>query len=198
MTHADSCLGSLHNCDGRVRQLIVETSVALFTQRICIISGAVVRQFSANGDSHRAKHLRLKDKPLALRLLKWHDSSCHVDDISVSQVSPVSQNQQTVYNHMDALIMCSDWDIDPPNILDGDKVTFFALNYIVNNHLQLTGCCLTEVVFWGKVPWSLGREGWQSRWFIFITNTPWVKVCYWETKRRHAHYHYWFYKLNYM
>ena len=34
----------------------------------------------------------------------------------------------------------------------------------------------TEVVFWGKVHWSLGREGWQSRWFIFITNTQWVKV----------------------
>ena len=32
-------------------------SLALFTQRLHIISGALVRQFSANGDSHRAKHL---------------------------------------------------------------------------------------------------------------------------------------------
>ena len=28
----------------------------------------------------------------------------------------------------------------------------------------------------GKVPWSLNWEGWWSQWFIFITNTLWVKV----------------------
>ena len=32
-------------------------SLALFTQCLRIISGAMVRQFSANDDSHRAKHL---------------------------------------------------------------------------------------------------------------------------------------------
>ena len=32
-------------------------TVALFAQRLGIISGAVVRQFSTDGDSHRAKHL---------------------------------------------------------------------------------------------------------------------------------------------
>ena len=47
--------------------------------RRLIISAALVRQFSANGDSHRAKHLRLKDEPLcnshrkaALRLREVH------------------------------------------------------------------------------------------------------------------------------
>ena len=32
--------------------------LALFTQRLRIISGAVVGQFTADGDSHRVKHLR--------------------------------------------------------------------------------------------------------------------------------------------
>ena len=39
-------------------------SVALFTQRLQIIAAAVVRQFSADGDSQRVKHLRLKEEPL--------------------------------------------------------------------------------------------------------------------------------------
>ena len=37
----------------------------------------------------------------------------------------------TVYNHMDAVIMCGDLDPDPPNILESDKVTFLALDYII-------------------------------------------------------------------
>ena len=79
--------------------------LALFTQRLHKISGAVVRQFSADGDSHRAKHRRLSAsnshrKP-ALLLLKRRDGTCHVDDVGVPPV-------QTVYNHMDAIIMCSD------------------------------------------------------------------------------------------
>ena len=36
----------------------------------------------------------------------------------VSQVSPpVNLNPRIVYNHMDAVIMCSDRDPDPPAIL---------------------------------------------------------------------------------
>ena len=39
-----------------------------------------------------------------------------------------------------------------------------------------------EAIFWGKVHSSLGRECWPSWWFIFITNTRWVKVfCRWPT-----------------
>ena len=38
---------------------------------------------------------------------------------------PVSLNPRTVYNHMDAVMMCSDRDPDPPNILNV-KVMFFA------------------------------------------------------------------------
>ena len=38
-----------------------------------------------------------------------------------------------------------------------------------------------EAVFWGKVHQNLSLEGWQSRWYIFITNTRWVKVfCRWQ------------------
>ena len=58
------------------------------TQLRRIISGVVVRQFS--DDSHRAKHLRLKDEPLcnshrepALRLLKRRDGTRHEDDVGV-------------------------------------------------------------------------------------------------------------------
>ena len=39
----------------------------------------------------------------------------------------------------------------------------------------------TEAVLWGKVHWSLGPECYPSWWFIFITNTQWVKVfCWWQ------------------
>ena len=37
---------------------------------------------------------------------------------------PVNLNLLTVYNDMDAVIMCSDGDPDPPNILESDKVMF--------------------------------------------------------------------------
>ena len=37
----------------------------------------------------------------------------------------------TLYNHMDAVIMSSDWDPDPPNILESDKV----LGSKLHNHI---------------------------------------------------------------
>ena len=96
-------------------------------------------------------------------------------------VSPVNLNPRIVYNHMDAVLMCHDWDPDPPNILEGDKVMFFALNYSYINaiseqdtvwlchswgHRLFTGGKFTEVL----------QKGLPLRWFIFITNTQWVKV----------------------
>ena len=49
------------------------------------------------------------------------------------QRPPVNLNmyQLTIYNHMDAVIMCCDRDPDPLNIPESDKVMFFALNYII-------------------------------------------------------------------
>ena len=44
---------------------------------------------------------------------------------------PVNLNPRTVSNHIDAVIMCSDWDPDPLNILESERFTFFALNYII-------------------------------------------------------------------
>ena len=61
--------------------------LALLTQRLRIISGAVVRQFSADGDLHRAKHIHLhmcnSHRKPALRLLKRRDGTHHVDNVSV-------------------------------------------------------------------------------------------------------------------
>ena len=37
----------------------------------------------------------------------------------------------TVHNFIDAVIMCCDWDPDPQKILESDKVTFFAHNYLI-------------------------------------------------------------------
>ena len=104
--------------------------LALFTQRRRIISGAVVHQFSAYDNSHRAKHLCLKDELLcnshrepALWLLQRDDGTSHDDDAGVFSrcfpgVLPLNLNPRTIYNHMDAVIMCCDWDPDSLNILE--------------------------------------------------------------------------------
>ena len=65
-------------------------SLAPFTQRRHIITPVVVRQFPADGYSHRAKHLQLQDEPLcnshrkpALQLLKRCDLTRHDNDVGV-------------------------------------------------------------------------------------------------------------------
>ena len=75
-------------------------------------------------------------------------------------VSPVNLNPRIVYNHMDAVIMCSDWDPEPQNILESDGHFCLTLSLV-----------RMKAVFWGKVHWSVGPEGWTSQRFIFITNT---------------------------
>ena len=52
-------------------------------------------------------------------------------------VPPVNLNPRISYNHMDAVIMCRDRD-SPPNILEGDEVMFFTLNYIITISKQDT------------------------------------------------------------
>ena len=110
-----------------LRDTTFEESGPFFSKQCHIVSAALVRQFSTNGDSHRAKHLRLKDEPLckshrkpALRLLKRRDGTR--DFVVFSRcfpcVPPVNLNLRTAYNHMDAVIMCCDWDLDQPNILE--------------------------------------------------------------------------------
>ena len=44
----------------------------------------------------------------------------------ISQVPPLNLNIYllTVYNHIDAVIKCCDWDPDTPNILESDKHVF--------------------------------------------------------------------------
>ena len=80
--------------------------------------------------------------------------------------------------------MCSDRDPDPLNILESYIFRAKWHNYISTISKQDLSDSLTmmEVVVWGKVPWSLGQEGWRSQWFIFITHSWWVKVfCRWQT-----------------
>ena len=92
--------------------------MALFTQRSCTIAAAAVRQFSTVGCSHGAKHHRLKDEPLCnsgrkpmLWLLERLDGTHDDDDVCVFKVfpcPPVNLNLLKIYNHMDAVLMCSD------------------------------------------------------------------------------------------
>ena len=65
---------------------------------------------------------------------KWSKSWCwHLCVFSTfPRFPPVNLNMFTLNNnHMDAVIMCCDWDPDPLHIIESDKVTFFILYYIV-------------------------------------------------------------------
>ena len=95
----------------------------------------------------------------------------------------------TVYHHTDAVIICCGWNPNPPHILESDKVTFCALNYIIAiSKLTLFtcrdgGCFLgensrsgghfcqhkqfvswiflpaTDAVFWAEIRLRIGRTG---------------------------------------
>ena len=71
---------------------------------------------------------------------------------------PVTLNKQplTVFTQMDAVMMCCDWDTDPPNILESDKIKFFGLNYIITklpsvNTMLTLSLAGREADFWGKI-----------------------------------------------
>ena len=61
---------------------------------------------------------------------RWHVNKVQVS-LLLPTLTPVNLNPRIVYKHMGAVLMCWDWDPDPPNFLESDKVTFFALNYII-------------------------------------------------------------------
>ena len=98
---------------------------ALFTQRCRIIATAAVRQFSAIVRSHNARP-GLKTNRRVVHAVSpkqaWRSTSWWWQCLCIFKVfprcPPVNLNLWTVYNHMDAIIMCSDWDPDPPNILE--------------------------------------------------------------------------------
>ena len=81
-----------YGLDSQLQSVVDNELQALFTQHLRIISGAAVRQFSADGDSHRAKHLCLhvcnSHRKPALRLLKRRDGTRHFDDVVVSPGDP--------------------------------------------------------------------------------------------------------------
>ena len=61
----------------------------------------------------------------------WHNTSWHLH-VFFYAFPPVNLNMYplTVYNHMNAVIMCWVWDPDPPNILKSEK--FFSLSRLHN------------------------------------------------------------------
>ena len=118
-------------------------------------------QFSAFVCSHWTKQLRRKAaavcpfiQPLALQMLKRSNGTCHVDEVCVFlarllRCPPVNLNMYplTVYNYIDAVIMCSDWDPDPSNILESD---ISPGSYIIT---------LSPSVHWTLSDFFTGREG---------------------------------------
>ena len=55
-------------------------------------------------------------------------------------------------------------------------------NLTLSEQGAVLGKLLCKAVFWGKVHWSLNREGWRSWWFISEQPLEWVKVfCRWQT-----------------
>ena len=104
---------------------------------------------------------------------------------------PVNLNMHplTVYNDADAVILSCYWDPGPSCILECDKVTLFALYFIitysvsVNRTLSRLSLVGRDAVLWGKVHCGLGLEGWPSQRFfkkyklkffalIHVTNPP--------------------------
>ena len=61
------------------------------------------------------------------------DDICEFFLYTVPQFPPVNLNiyPTTFYNHMDAVMMYCDRDLDPPCIMETVKVKIFALNYII-------------------------------------------------------------------
>ena len=95
--------------------------------------------------SHRAKQLRREDAPVCNSYSKpalWVQRGLTAHVMMLTSVGvfsryyprcpPVDLNVYplTVCNHT-AAVRCCDWDPDPPNILERDKVMFFPLNDII-------------------------------------------------------------------
>ena len=97
--------------------------------------------------------------------------------------NPVSLNMypQTVYNHMDAVVMCC-WDPDPPNILESDKGGFFCFK--LHNYYIITISKLDAVWLWQS--WFLGESSLKSRpggltvTMISFSYTILDEFCWWQ------------------
>ena len=67
-------------------------------------------------------------------------------------------NPETVYNYMDDVIMCCDWDPDPPTILESDFR--FLLRYVFP-HIRVKTVTVTTLLLFGHVTLPCGT-------FLFI------------------------------
>ena len=109
-------------------------------------------QFSTVVCSHRTEHLWCK-------LCKSHSKLALLIQKLFPCCLPVNLNMSlvTVHSHMDVVIMCCDWDPDPPNILESDKGKFFFLNDIITSSPSVKWMLSDSHLrgeSWGKVQWS--------------------------------------------
>ena len=120
---------------------ILHPPLAIYTQRLCIISTTEVHQASAFVCSDRTKQLWCKAAQSKRGVTVHVMISASVCFFSVFPTMSTHLNMYplTVYDYMDPVIMCCDWNPDPPNISESDKVKFFALNDITG-HQWLESC----------------------------------------------------------
>lgn len=75
---------------------------------------------------HFIQHVSTAEPKEAWRYTPWHRRPCVFCQHVSPRSTPVHLNmyQPTVYNHIDAVVMCCDWAPDPPCIVGSDKVLF--------------------------------------------------------------------------
>ena len=126
-SHAGGCPPRVLDCLLPDRQITsrVPATPALFTQRLCIISAAKARHFSAFVCSRWTKQHWRTATPVChfTQLTSTVDpKGVKVHILKLICVFPPGVHllisPSTVYNHMDAVNICCDWDPDTPCILE--------------------------------------------------------------------------------
>ena len=118
-----------------------ELYIAPFTQRRRINATAVVHQFSGIVHTERST-TEVKMNCCVIhtesrRCSSQRDMTVHVTSRVFSRWFPgFNLNPWIIYNHMNAVLTCRDWDPDQPNFLENDQVMIFPLITKLHNHQQ--------------------------------------------------------------
>ena len=149
-------------------------SAALFTQRLCITlrcSFANLLHFFVhpNPSSFVIKlHQWVNSNSMSAPQLNnagrytWWRWDLFFPSVCLLRYPHVNLNMYwpTVYNHMDLFLKCCDWRPEPPHILESDKDTFSALNYIIYISKKWM---LSHSLTCGEDAVSLGESSLKSR-----------------------------------